>query len=394
MRMPNLKTILAAGLVVSLLAGCGTRVGSWFSSRGPSPGDPAELVDFAAEARASQAWSRSTGEGERRLGLRLHPTLAEGRLYLTDPSGRVSAVDPASGQPVWSEGTGLRISTAPGVGAGRLVVGTLDGEVVALDADSGAERWRARVGGEVLARPLVSQGLAVVRANNGRVSAFDLGSGQLRWEFERPVPSLSLRGHAAPVTAQGLVIAGFEDGLVAALRPQDGQRVWETQVAEPEGRSELERMADIRGDVQAGLNEVFVASYGGQVMALSIQGGQPLWARDLRAPGGLSLDSRNLYLADDSSVVWALDRGSSSAQWRQEALQNRQLTTPVMHGGLLLVGDLEGFLHWLSPDDGRIVARTRHGRQPIRATPQVSADGLAYVVDVRGAMTAYRIARD
>ncbi len=49
----------------------------------------------------------------------------------------------------------------------------------------------------------------------------------------------------------------------------------------------------------------------------------------------------------------------------------------------------EGYLHWLSQDDGRLVARTRVGDGGIRAKPLV-VDGVVYVYDDGGRLSALR----
>ena len=72
-------------------------------------------------------------------------------------------------------------------------------------------------------------------------------------------PLLTLRGNATPLVRAGLVYLGYDSGEVVALRLEDGSLVWEQSVATPEGRSELDRLADIDGKaverVAAGLRE-------------------------------------------------------------------------------------------------------------------------------------------
>jgi outer membrane protein assembly factor BamB len=88
--------------------------------------------------------------------------------------------------------------------------------------------------------------------------------------------------------------------------------------------------------------------------------------------------------------VWALDRATGSAAWKHEGLAHRWLTTPAIQGDYAVVGDLEGYLHWLSLADGSLAARERLSRDPIRATPQVS-DGVVYAVSTDGELGAYRL---
>ncbi|WP_187265961.1 outer membrane protein assembly factor BamB [Alkalisalibacterium limincola] len=386
------KWILMASAIV-LLAGCGTRVGGWFHKAPDEATAPAALVDFEPRLSVETLWQRNIGDGERRLGLRMAPTLAGGRVYAADAGGSLFALDAQNGQDIWRNETGLRLSSSPGVGGSLVVASSLDGDVVAYDADGGGERWRARVSSEVVSMPAVGSGLVVVRSIDGRVFGFDAADGNRRWVFERTTPALALRGKSAPLLGQGLVYVGYEDGVVVALRMQDGLRVWEQRVAEPQGRSEIERLGDIGGAMQLGVNEIYAASYGGQVMAIQAQNGQPLWATDLQSYAGLALSGRYLLAGDVDSTLWALDRTNSSSLWRQEALRNRWVTTPAVQAEHVLVGDSEGYVHWFDLPTGAPAARARVGRNPIRGAPQVSLDSIAYILDTHGQLVAYRVSR-
>jgi outer membrane protein assembly factor BamB len=391
MRNAHKWILLAAA--TALLAGCGTRVGQLFTKAPDEATAPAPLVEFEPRLRVETLWQRNLGDGEQKLGLRMSPTLAEGRVYAADAGGSLFALDAGSGQDIWRNDTGLRLSAGPGVDAGVVVATSLDGDVVAYEADSGQERWRSRVSSEVVSSPAVGSGLAIVRSIDGRVFGFDLADGSRRWVFERTVPALALRGKSAPLLGQGLVYVGYEDGVLVALRVQDGLRVWEQRIAEPQGRSEIERLADVGGSMQLGLNEIYAASYGGQVMAIQAQNGQPLWATDLKSYSGVALSGRFLLAADVDSTVWAIDRTNSSALWRQEALKNRWVTTPAVQAEHVLVGDSDGYVHWFDLQSGAPAARARLGRNPIRGAPQVSTDSVAYILDTQGQLVAYRVSR-
>jgi outer membrane protein assembly factor BamB len=351
---------------------------------------PAELADITATVGVDRVWARNVGEGEERLGLRQHPVLAEGRVYAADLEGNVYALDAAGGKEIWRSETGLRFSGGPGAGEGTVAVGALDGEVIALNPDDGEERWRARVSSEVIATPAIGGGLVVVRANDGRVFAFGTTDGERRWVYDRGLPSLTVRGNGAPLIAEGAVFIGYDNGTVVALRLADGVQQWEQTIAVGEGRTELERMVDVDGELVVDQQEVFAAAYNGQILAIALQGGRPLWNRELNSYGGLALAGERILASDRDGTVWAFDRRTGSAMWKQEALAHRWLTTPAVQGGYAVVGDLEGYLHWLNLEDGTIAARDRLTRDPIRATPQV-ADEVLYAVGTNGELGAYRL---
>ena len=68
-------------------------------------------------------------------------------------------------------------------------------------------------------------------------------------------------------------------------------------------------------------------------------------------------DAKNVYVVDDSSAVLALDKAQGASLWKQEKLVNRRLTAPAILDGRIVVGDLQGFLHVLSADNGEIIGR-------------------------------------
>ena len=52
-------------------------------------------------------------------------------------------------------------------------------------------------------------------------------------------------------------------------------------------------------------------------------------------------------------------QADGSVIWEQSALRRRGLTAPAIDGDALLVGDFEGYLHWLDKSTGEIVARRK-----------------------------------
>lgn len=382
-----MKNALLITLAVVALTGCNA-----FKSKNNRENiePPTELAKLESALRVNQLWSSSSGDGERQLGLRQSVALADGRVYYADVGGDVAALDAASGRRLWSVASGLRLSGGPGVGEGTLVVGSLDGDVVAYNPDNGNERWRAKVSSEVISRPAVGRGVVVVRVNDGRTFAFSITDGSRRWVYDRGLPTLTLRGNAAPVIAGDRVILGYDSGVVAAVGVVDGVQIWEQTVAQAEGRNELDRMVDVDGEIVASGSEVYVASFNGQVMALDLGSGRPLWNREMSVYAGLALSGDRLLVADKDANVWALDRRTGASLWRQESLAYRWLSGPAVAGRHVVLGDLEGYVHWLDIDDGSPRARTRLGRKAVRAVPQASGD-VVYVRGVKGQLAALRV---
>ena len=300
------------------------------------------------------------------------------------------AIDLQTGALVWQHKTDLEISGGPGAGEGLVVFGTLDGDVVALDSATGTERWKAKVISEVIAAPAIAQGVVVVRSNDGRVTAFDITDGKRRWFWNRDLPRLTVRGNDAPSFGPGVVFVGNDDGTVASLALTDGRPLWDQAVGQPDGRSELDRMADVDGSPVLDGTTLFASSYKKQTIAIEAPSGRPLWAQDHGGAGRIGLASDRVVVADPAGVVWALDKNGGSAMWQQAGLARRSLSGAAVQGEFAVVGDYDGYLHWLRLDNGDFGARVRAGRDPINAAPVVS-DGILLVQTASGDLSAWRV---
>jgi outer membrane protein assembly factor BamB len=377
-------------LAALALAGCGgADFTSWLGSY--TKEKPAELVPLTNRVAVNTVWSTDIGAGAGGRGANLRPRVDGGVVYAADYKGRVTAVDAATGREIWKVDVDEEITGGPGSGEGLVLVGTVDGEVIALDAASGAKRWASRASSEVLSTPAAALGVVVVHSLDGRLAGLDAADGKPRWQYERVSSGLGLRGSSSPVISGDKAICGLSGGKLVAIELASGFPVWETTITLPAGRTELERVVDILGDPLLLSGQVFVGTYQGEVAALYESSGQVAWRRKVSSYNGLATDGAVLYLTDDQGLVWAIDSRDGAALWKQDALRGRKLSGPAAFGGLVVAGDFEGYLHWLSPQDGSLVARTRVGSAPIRAQP-VALGGTLYVLGDDGDLAALSVA--
>lgn len=390
-RSTSLRLGIAAACVAAL-AGCST-VKGWFDGDDKDkPTEPAKLTDITPSVEVTRLWSADVGDGEDRMGARQGPAVADGRVYAAAVEGGVRALDLQTGKTVWHYESGSRLAGGPGVGDGLVVVGGLEGEVIALDAATGAEKWTAEVSNEIIAAPVIGGGMVFVRSNDGRITAFDAASGERRWFWNHDVPTLSVRGNDAPALGPGYLFVGNDDGTVTAIAAADGRPLWEQVVAPAEGRTELDRMADVDGTPVLDGTTLYATSFRGQTVAIDAPSGRPMWASEQGGAGRTAVAADRVVISTRTGSVYALDKASGAALWQQPGLARRNLTAPAIHGDYAVVGDFDGYLHWLKLDNGEFAARTRVGGKPLRAAPVVT-DGILLVQNVKGELTALRLGR-
>jgi outer membrane protein assembly factor BamB len=270
-----------------------------------------------------------------------------------------------------------------------VVVGSLEGDVIALDAATGAEKWKAEVANEVLVAPAVGNGMVFVHSNDGRVTALDAASGERRWFYSADVPALTVRGNGAMTVGPGLVFVGNDNGTVTALSMSDGGVLWTTPVAQPDGRSELERMADVDGPPVLDNTTLYATSYKNHTVAIDGPSGQLMWDRENGGPRGLGVSNSAVVVTDPTGKVWGLDKNSGGSLWQQDGLAYRNTSAPAVQGDYAVVGDLEGVVHWLRLSDGAFAARATLGGA-ISGQPAV-ADGIVVVQTTEGELAAFAL---
>ncbi len=374
------RAVLAAAALAAMLAGC---------NKDKDVDPPAELVDLKPTLRVEKLWSDGIGGGGEKLRLTLGIAGEGSTLYAASRDGKVHALDAATGRERWAFDTDAELSGGPGLGAGLVVVGSSNGDVFAIDAATGKQRWKARVLGELLSPPLVDAGGVVLRTAEGRLVALDAAGGKEQWTVEDLVPRLSLRGTATPVGVGDKVVSGFDSGKVMAVTRDAGEVLWQTPVSSARGRTELERLSDVDAAVRVSGSDVYAVGYQGRVAMMALDSGQIWWARDVSSYRDLALDDDQLYVASSGGDVVALRRRDGGVVWTQSALKNRQLSPPAVDGTTVVVGDFEGYLHFLDRTTGKFVAREHPGDTRIAAPPLVMG-GRLFVIDEGGHLVAYK----
>ena len=280
-------------------------------------------------------------------------------IYNVDYTGAVIATDITDLDTLWVTATGMSIGSPVTLSGDTLYLGTSEGYLITLDRKTGEIKWKAEVGSEILAAPAVGGGYVVVRCVNGEIYAFKSHDGTKVWTDRQITPSLTLRGTSAPVISNDIVINAFDNGKLIAYNLQTGRIIWQQNIAVARGRTTLERLIDIDADIVISNDTIYTVAFQGKLAAVSLGSGQVLWSRDFDSYIGMAVDPYRIYIVDSDSQIWALDKTNGATHWKQEAMLRRNLTRPILHSNYLVVGDFNGFLHWLRRDSGKLAARVR-----------------------------------
>lgn len=373
-----------------------TKIDNFMLGKDNTP-EPAQLDSFKPTLDVNTLWEANAGSGTKGNMLEMSPALDSKTVYTADVKGRIMAFDRQTGKKLWEtdledKNSYNQILSGPSVGEDVIAVTNQDAQVIVFDSSTGEKLWQKTVSNEVLAPPTIAEGKIFVKTVDGNLSAFDARTGERVWTYTHGATPLIMRAGSSPQALFGVVIAGFADAKLVGLRADTGQILWEKSMATPEGASDVERMADIDANPIISDGVVYVASYQQNVSAMSLQTGEIMWKKEnISAFNNMTIDSKALFVVDSNSDIWAVDKNSGSILWEQKDFHNRRLTGPVVVPNKALVfGDYQGYVSWISLEDGHSLARMHPSSDAITVDPVVDGDQI-YVLTSDGNLTAYQV---
>jgi len=357
----------------AFLAGCASL--NPFSSKPRN--QPAPLTSFKPSMATRTLWSASIGSAGDYL---LAPAHVGGKLYAASASGELAAFDAASGKQLWRTRLDTGVTAGVASDGNTVVVAGKDGAGRAFEAATGARRWKAQMSTEILSSPAVGNGTVVVRSMDNQIAAFDAETGVRRWFLQRTAPALTARTAPGIVVSDGLAYVALPAGRLLALSVVTGAPRWEAAIAEPRGATELERVSDLAGMPALIGRDICAVSFQGRLACVDAGNGTVRWAREFSADVGPAADQRFVFAADERGNLSAYARESGSNLWRNTGFSWRGLSPPVSFGRAVVVGDRLGYLHFLSREEGAMLARVEVGGA-VRAAPVVA--GTSLIVQTR-----------
>lgn len=378
-------TILCAS--IALVAACGKTIK-------PEKHEPTKLVQLEQSITVVEPVFQASLKSRSKLAdvNRLEVGFKGRQVIAASSSGLVEAFD-LNGEALWK--TDLEEDIVGGVAfdstTQTAIVSTKSARIVALDASNGSIRWENKISGTVLSPALIQGNRVVLSANDGVMHGLSLQTGESIWQFATQTPSISVRGSAKPTLLNNqTAIVGGADGRLHAVDIETGIPQWNRRVGIPSGASEIQRMTDIDGTPIVDQGQLLAVSYSGQLLAADLASGQVSFLQEAASKNSLAVTNNLVISTTLDGVVKAFNRQTGQLVWENENLAYRKLSNPEVVGGYIAIGDLEGIVHFLSPEDGRIVSRTKT-KGPINKLTSESGYLLTQTID--GQVSVWRQVR-
>ena len=375
----KLKLPLAIAIASALLIGCSTNK---VKEVKPNP-----LPKITQQQGLNLVFSQSVSSTNAAEALRLQLDTDNGVIFAIDPDGQVSAYK--AKQRLWkSKVTKQELTAGVEAGEGIVIIGNRKGELFALDQATGSQKWSAKLSGAILSPSLIQSGRVITIANDGTVFAHDDVTGQQVWAYKLPNVQFSLRGQPAPVRLdERTVVVASANAYVYALDVISGVPRFQRRVAVSDGHSDIQRLIDVVGDPVVAGQYLVTTSFQGQVTTTDLTTQRVVWSEDASSTNSAEVSGDKVFVSTADGKLKAYNLATGELLWQNEELLNRQLSNPVMLGQNLVVGDLDGVIHLIDPNTGKLIGRAKTSGE-VRSLRVI--DNQLYVATRKGALSIWQ----
>jgi outer membrane assembly lipoprotein YfgL len=349
---------------------------------GPDRPKPLDLGPNPALQNVRQIWSAQIGI----VDFSLQPKVVGNAVTLASSDGQVVALDTRSGARLWSTDVGSTVSAGVGFDGRFAALVTRTNELIIIE--DGKVNWRTRVGAQVLTSPLVAGERVFVLGADRSLAAYDAKTGRKLWLTQRPGEPLVLR-QAGVLTAVGNTLVVGSAGHLLGVDPLSGTVQWDAAVATPRGTNDIERLVDLVGGFARSGDLVCVRAFQSAVSCVDTKRGAVLWKKTSVGSVGLAGDGENVYGADETGRLVAWRQADGESRWTADSLRYRQLSTPLVLGRSVVIGDESGLVHLLAKADGSSLTRLSTDGSAVTVTP-VDANGTLLVVTRKGGVFGFQ----
>jgi len=359
---------------------------------------------LALSQTPSRIWTASVAGSSNKRRLAAAPVIGDGKLYVMDTDGVVSAFNADTGSRIWTKSfkvSGDGSDTVFGGGVSfdgdRVFVTTGFGEVAALDSGTGDQIWKVQPAGPLRGSPTIAFNAVYVMTQDNQIHALNAADGTRLWEESGSVEQAGVFGVAAPAAGQGTVIAGYSSGELVAYRYENGRTLWSDALARTSISTEVGSLSDVDADPIIDSGRVYALGQGGRMAAYELVTGQRIWELNLAGISTPAVAGEWVFTLTDDSELLAISRNNGKVRWKTQLRKFRKeekrkdpyfWVGPVLAGNRLWLANSEGQLAYANVGDGSLVQFAKLG-DGLSLAPVVANQTL-YILDDGGRISAYR----
>ena len=346
---------------------------------------PTALEAISPQIAGRQVWSARIDSVQFPLAV----AVQGGAFIVAGSDGTVLSLDAQSGRELWRGQAGDKLSAGVGSDGRFAAVVSRDNQLVVLD--KGVKLWATRLASRTSTAPLVAGERVFVVGVDRIVHAFDALDGRRLWAFQRPGEALTLAQPGVLAAYKNTLIAGLGAVLVG-IDPTAGSVRWEVAITSPRGTNEVERLNDLVGPLLRVGDNLCARAFQTAVGCVAVAGTDRAtlrWSRNAGGQQAVGGDADFVFGGDATDRLTAWRAAGGELAWTNERLLYRSLSAPLSAGKTVMLGDVDGQVHFLAREDGKTLLRLPTDGSPVVAQP-VLAGTTVLVVTRNGGLFAFR----
>ena len=316
---------------------------------------PSPLNDLKSKINLEVVWQESVGEHN---GKNFNIYHLEDFLYVASSDGVIKKLDSTTGDQIWKKELGINLSSGVVGGDENIYVSSIDGFLWCMDL-KGNLIWKTLLNGEIDSLPIIYDSKVVVKLNNYKIVQLNTKDGSVIWKYQAAIPPLTYRSEGKIVHSDKVVYLGLPGGKMIAIDSPTGGLVWESNISRARGSTDIERANDITSHPVINGPVIYGITTNGDISALDRRNGKTIWTKPISSFYGMVFDGFNLFITHDTGSIYSVNKDDGEIEWRQPNLKYRRIKTGTIINDYIVYGDYEGFVHFLSIDDGSILGRIK-----------------------------------
>lgn len=303
------------------------------------------LVETNAEYK--KCWSYSEGGQGFQAG-----SADQGVVFVASENGRITAIDAASGEKIWTSDIGGSIVSNIAASNGHVFVVTRpltdDGKdtegatLRILSQKTGVIQTRSRLAGKGDFWLGAINEVVTAAAASGEAYGLQQTDGSVKWNF-----SFAEGLSARPLLSEGKVMFGTRDKRLLTVAASTGEAVSTISISEP---------ATAIGKLSG--TDIAYGDGRGMIMSVTATGSKPTWK--FRTGGQVmvfSVIGGEMLAASFDNFVYSLDPSSGRVRWKKRMPARIRSVVPTSHNTAVVITADQPNAVVLNRSDGRIVSQ-------------------------------------
>jgi outer membrane protein assembly factor BamB len=276
------------------------------------------------------------------------PIIKDGKVFIFDTAGVLSAVDLASEKKLWKsqvfKKSFLKNYQTPKIGYGDGKIIAIGGvnQIAAASEVDGSILWSKEISSIPVSNPVADEKLVYVTTNNNKLYAFDLGSGELTWVHSGVARNAAIFGSADPVIYKDFLIVSYSSGEIYALNKKTGEALWSQDLNLNKATNSDFYLNDVDATPLVKNGVVYTIGNGGLMMAIDLKSGNYSWRKQIAGITDFWAADDFLFVINNDNKLLAVSKKTGGIKWISQLPnleKDNKPQTKFIYSGLVMAGD-------------------------------------------------------